>query len=268
VARKVPVLIYHSVCDDPAPRLAEWTVSPATFRDQMAYLSGDGWNSLTVSDYAAHLLDRRPLPERAAVVTFDDGFADFAEHAAPILTEHGVAATLYVSTAYVGGTSSWLGPDGEQPMLAWSDIEDVAALGVEVGAHGHEHVPLDELTAAAAQANIIESKSRLEHALGLPVASFAYPHGYHSRAIKEMVRLAGFSSACAVKQGLSGPGDDVLALGRFFVPADASVDRLKTLMTSLSRAPRHERLQTKAWRTWRRAKARRAPRSAVPATKA
>jgi peptidoglycan/xylan/chitin deacetylase (PgdA/CDA1 family) len=248
--------------------MAEWTVAPAHFRDQMAFLADDGWTSLTVSDYVACVLGAKALPERAVVVTFDDGFADFAEHAAPVLTENKVAATLYVSTAYVGGTSSWLGPDGEQPMLTWSDIEDVAALGVEIGAHGHEHVPLDELAAPAAQANVIESKNRLEHALGLPVESFAYPHGYHSRGIKEMVRLAGFSSACAVKHGLSGPGDDVLALGRFFVPADASVDRLKTMMATLPRAPRHERLQTKAWRTWRRAKARRAPRPQVPAPKA
>jgi len=51
-----------------------------------------------------------------------------ATAAAPALADTGTASTLYVSTAYIGGTSSWLGPDGEQPMLTWEAIGEVAAM--------------------------------------------------------------------------------------------------------------------------------------------
>jgi hypothetical protein len=97
----------------------------------------------------------------------------------------------------------------------------------------------------------------LEDHLGVMIDSFAYPHGYHTRAIKDMVRLAGFSSASAVKNALSGPRDDVYAIARILIPGDAPVEQLDQLMRRSSPAPRYERLQTKAWRAVRRARARR-----------
>lgn len=260
-ARTVPVLVYHSVCTDPAPLMREWAISPARFREHLAFLTREGYETLTVSDYAARLDDpSASLPERLAVVTFDDGFADFAVSAVPALVDAGVASTMYVSTAYVGGSSSWLGPDGEQAMLSWDAIAQVAAAGVEIGAHAHHHLPLDELDDVSAEMEISVSKKLLERHLGTSIASFAYPHGYHTRRIKEMVRQAGYRSACGVKEALSGPGDDGFALARIMIHGDVPASRLDTLMRSSKRAARHERLQTKAWRAARRTRARFGPR--------
>jgi peptidoglycan/xylan/chitin deacetylase (PgdA/CDA1 family) len=255
--QRVPVLCYHSVCADPAPLMRDWAISPARFREHLAFFADEGMATLTMTEYTRRLTSGRPLPERLVVLTFDDGFADFATEAVPALAAAGMAATLYVSTAYVGETSHWLGPDGSQPMLSWDQVTGVAAAGVELGAHAHHHVPLDELDRTNAQLEILEAKKRLEDHLGALVESFAYPHGYHTRAIKEMVRLAGFSSAAAVKNGLSGPHDDVYAVARLLVPGDASVDEVRHLLRRSSPAPRHERLQTKAWRAVRRVRARR-----------
>jgi peptidoglycan/xylan/chitin deacetylase (PgdA/CDA1 family) len=259
--RTVPVLVYHSVCTDPAPLMRDWAISPARFREHLAFLKREGFETLTVSDYVDRL--RTPgdaLPERLVLVTFDDGFADFATAAAPALVDAGVAATLYMSTAYMGGLSSWLGPDGEQPMLAWDALAQVAAAGIEVGAHAHHHWPLDELDDSAAEMEIGVSKKLLDRHLPTPARSFAYPHGYHTRKIKEMVRRAGFHNACAVKEALSGPGDDEFALARIMILGEASVEQLDSQMRGSSRAPRHERLQTKAWRAARRARSRFEPR--------
>jgi peptidoglycan/xylan/chitin deacetylase (PgdA/CDA1 family) len=258
VSRTVPVLLYHSVCTDPAPLMREWAITPEVFREHLEFLAAEGYESLTVTDYVRRLLAPKPsLPERLVVITFDDGFADFTTGAAPALADTGMAATLYVSTAYVGETSTWLGPDGEQPMLSWAAIADLAAQGIEIGAHSHQHRALDELDRATAQIEIVQSKQLLEEQLGALIESFAYPHGYHTRAIKDMVRFAGFSSACGVKHALSGPGDDPYGIARIMVPGDATVEELDRLMRGLSRAPRRERLQTKAWRAVRRARARR-----------
>jgi peptidoglycan/xylan/chitin deacetylase (PgdA/CDA1 family) len=255
-ARTVPVLLYHSVCTDPAPLMREWTTTPERFREHLAFLDARGFTTVTVSEYVDMLRFALPLPERLALVTFDDGFADFEQWAAPALADVGIASTIYISTAYVGGRSSWLGPDGEQPMLTWDAIERVAAMGVEIGAHAHHHLPLDELDDDGAEMEIGVSKKLLDRHLGRSVRSFAYPHGYHSRKIKAMVHRAGFDNACGVKEALSGPGDDEFALARIMLRGDVSVEQLDALMRGSSRAPRHERFQTKAWRVARRTRAR------------
>jgi peptidoglycan/xylan/chitin deacetylase (PgdA/CDA1 family) len=260
VVRKVPVLMYHSVCNDPAPLLRDWAISPDLFREHLAFLAAEGYETLTVSEYALRLhAPSWSLPERLVVITFDDGFADFVTGAVPALVDAGMRSTLYLSTAYGGDRSTWLGPDGEMPMLEWSQITELPSAGVEVGAHAHRHLALDELDRATAQIEIVQSKNALEDHLGAPIESFAYPHGYHSRALKEMVRLAGFTNACGVKHALSGPGDDVFALSRIIVPPDATAHDLGALMHDLRRAPRHEKIKTKAWRTVRRVRARRVP---------
>jgi peptidoglycan/xylan/chitin deacetylase (PgdA/CDA1 family) len=258
------VLLYHSVCSDPAPLMREWAQAPARFREHLAYLRDAGYTTLTLSDYAGRLAAPVPdLPERLVVITFDDGFADFAEHAAPALAEHAMAATLYISTAYVGGRSTWLGPDGEQPMLSWAQVGELAAAGIEIGAHAHVHRALDELPLDDAKAEIAGSKTTLEEHLGPVVRSFAYPHGYHTRAIKDAVRAAGYQNAAGVKHALSGPGDDRFAIARIMLQGDVTTAALDRMMHGLGPAPRRERLQTKAWRTVRRARARRAAHEPV-----
>jgi peptidoglycan/xylan/chitin deacetylase (PgdA/CDA1 family) len=236
--------------------MRDWAISPARFREHLAFLVERGYTTVTVSEYVDMLRFSLPMPEQLALVTFDDGFADFATSAVPALVDTGIAATIYVSTAYVGGRSSWLGPDGEQPMLTWDAIEQIGATGIEIGAHAHHHLPLDELDDAAAEMEIGVSKKLLDRHLGRSIRSFAYPHGYHSRKIKAMVHRAGFDNACGVKEALSGPGDDEFALARIMLRGDASVEQLDSLMRGSSRAPRHERLQTKAWRVARRTRAR------------
>lgn len=99
------VLVYHRVRER---RLDPWrlTIDPQIFRGQMEALARD-WHPLSL----AELVDgfaRRHLPERAVAVTFDDGYADNLEIAAPILVEYRVPATLFVATDLVdAGALPW-----------------------------------------------------------------------------------------------------------------------------------------------------------------
>ena len=71
-----------------------------------------GFTTLTVGELLAARATGMPLPERTAVITFDDGFADFAAYAWPELAARGLAATLYVTAGTLDGTSRWLAPLG------------------------------------------------------------------------------------------------------------------------------------------------------------
>jgi hypothetical protein len=86
------------------------------------------------------------------------------------------------------------------------------------------------------------------------VTSFAYPYGYHSRAVRRAVVDAGYTSACAVKNALSHPDDDVFAIARVLVERTTGVAGIDDLLEGRGwpMSWRGERLRTRGWRAYRR----------------
>jgi peptidoglycan/xylan/chitin deacetylase (PgdA/CDA1 family) len=258
---RVPVLLYHSIGASGADGLAPWEMPRAVFATHMDVLDDHGYDVIALSHYASWLRDPAAvtLPARPVVVTFDDGYANFVE-AAEVMADRSLPSTLFVATAYVDATSSWLTDPraAREPMLTRAMLESLPALGVEIGAHAHDHVALDELSPDAVKEQVTRSKSLLEDLLGRRVTSFAYPFGYSDKRVRAAVAAAGYERACAVKDSLSAPFDDVFAIARVFAPATADV-RVFEQALRFGKRPvrRHERVATKTWRAVRRVRSAR-----------
>jgi peptidoglycan/xylan/chitin deacetylase (PgdA/CDA1 family) len=253
----VPILAYHSISDQPHAGTLRWSVSPGDFDEQMALLRQRERIPLTVGRYADLLRRNAPVPPGAVLVTFDDGYADLATTALPVLLRYGISATAFVITSQLG--TSQLGappPVGEGPSLDWYQLAQVYYCGVEVGSHSHTHRELDLLRAAELDTETSVSRQMLEDRLAAPVSSFAYPFGYHSNAVRRAVRRAGYSCACAVKNALSHPGDDTFAIARVLIERDTGVAGIDALLDGrgAALAAPGERLRTRAWRGYRRAR--------------
>jgi peptidoglycan/xylan/chitin deacetylase (PgdA/CDA1 family) len=247
----LPILVYHGVA--PAPRAAaeRFTVSLDGFTRHMDALAASPRAALRISELSAPLSRGEPMSASAAAVTFDDGTADFYGHAWPVLRERGLAVTLYVTSGLVGGRF-----DGRQ-MLTWEQLEELRDGGVEIGAHSQQHTALDVVSVDRAARHLVNSKLELEQRLGVVVNSFAYPFGYHTPALKRLVARAGYTSACAVKNALSHTRDDRFALARFMLTADTTCAQVERLLSGEG-APiawTGERLRTRLWRAYRRARA-------------
>ena len=213
---------------------------------------------MTVSQFVYALTQNRyMLPERPVLLTFDDGFADFYTEALPLLQQYSFVATLYVTTAFINGTSRWLHREKEtaRRMLTWDQSTEVSAHGIECGAHSHSHRQLDTLPHTEAQDEIVESKRLLEHHLGREVASFAYPFGYHTAALRRLVREAGYTSACAVMHAMSSAKTDHFALARLMVRADTDVESFEAMLAGRSSSVAttlYRRARTPVWQLVRR----------------
>jgi peptidoglycan/xylan/chitin deacetylase (PgdA/CDA1 family) len=254
----IPILLYHSVSADPLPWIRPLTVSPKAFRRHLELIREAGATALSVTECADALASAGSLPERPVVITFDDGLADFRDQAMPSLRGAGCAVTLFVTTGFLEDLPQARGvtrPAG--PWLDSAALLDLREQGVEIGAHTHTHPHLDTLSVGAARAEIASSKEILEELLGAPVPSFSYPHGYHSRTVRRLVRVCGFESACAVKNTLSSSADDVFSLARLTVRADTSLAHLGAWLEGRGApvAPRRERMRTRGWRVYRRSRA-------------
>lgn len=257
----IPILLYHSVHDEPPEGFGPWAVNCQLFVDHMDTLVRLGYTGLSFGELVDLIRSGAEVPPRTVVVTFDDGFADFESNAWPVLKARSLPVTLYVTAGTVGGRSEWLESvgAGRLPMLDAAAIRKLADDGVEIGAHSMTHPQLDCIGGIAARREIADSKRELEALLQRRVDTFAYPHGYHDRAVKQMVIDAGYTSAAAVRNVLSHPDDDPFAMARYTVMADCSVEHLESVLAGAAakRARPHERWRTCAWRQVRRLRAAR-----------
>jgi peptidoglycan/xylan/chitin deacetylase (PgdA/CDA1 family) len=251
----VPILMYHSIATTATAGFRRFVVHPDEFRAQMDYLASAGYSPLKTIDLVAGRSSGRAPSPRPVVLTFDDAFTDFYTTALPVLRAYQFAATLYVPTAYIGGTARWLGACGEadRGMLSWQALRDIATEEVEVAAHSHTHPQLDRVPARLVRDELNRSRGLLEENLGLPVLGFAYPFGYWNRAVRAAVATAGFQYACAVDDLITRPADDLLVLPRVTVNAGLGVTGLAKVLAARSSTSRRASATLKrvAWRALR-----------------
>src|SRR5262245_27048937 len=134
---RVPILTYHSLDNSGSPL----SVDPALFKRQMQWLRNGSWTTLDSDGLLAGHRHGR-WPARSCVLTFDDGFANFAEQALPILRDFGFTAHVFIVAHWVGRCSDWPGQPSwasRLPLMDWATLRRIAGAGVVLGAHTLSH---------------------------------------------------------------------------------------------------------------------------------
>lgn len=125
---RLSIFIYHRVLPERDPLFPE-QVDAAEFALQMEWLNYL-FNVLPLDD-AVLRLERNALPARAACITFDDGYADNAEIALPLLQARGIPATFFVSSGFIGGGRMWNDTIIESVRRAKGDALDLTKLSMK-----------------------------------------------------------------------------------------------------------------------------------------
>ncbi len=189
-AVRLPALLYHHVGPLQPRTHRSLTVSPAQFERQVRRLARKGYRGISPSEWLRWRLDGEGLPEKPVLLTFDDGYADLAEYAFPVLERYGFKAAVYIVTQQMGGTNEWdeARGSGTHSLLTADQIRSWAGHGIEFGAHSRTHSDLTELAPSELEDEVLGSKTDLEQFLGHRVVSFAYPFGFHNAPVVECVR--------------------------------------------------------------------------------
>jgi peptidoglycan/xylan/chitin deacetylase (PgdA/CDA1 family) len=221
--RTLRVLMYHKVNDLwPNPI----TVPTAVFGEQMTLLGELGYVPVSLERVRDHYVDGLPLPERAVLITFDDGYRDNLENAFPILAAHGYPAVVFVPIAYLDDSrplpheEPLLRAGIRNPTLTWELLPELEAGGVRIEAHGIGHRRLAELTPDEALREITTSKLRLEERLGREVEAYAYVKGSRADYRPEhasLVQQAGYKLGFTAVSGVNSPDTDRFQLLRYNV---------------------------------------------------
>jgi peptidoglycan/xylan/chitin deacetylase (PgdA/CDA1 family) len=208
----VAILAYHALDESGAVT----AVSPDRFRKHLESLARSGYHVVELDRVVDWLTVGRPLPRRAVVVTFDDGYRSVRTEALAELRRREAPATVFLTTGHCGGRNDWpTQPPAvpRQEMLRAEDLRDLHAAGWTVGAHSVTHPHLTALDPAAARREIDESRRWLEELLGGPVRHFAYPYGESDPRLRAHV-AKGFASACGTRLAPIRSGDDRYLLPR------------------------------------------------------
>ncbi|MGW4228599.1 polysaccharide deacetylase family protein [Streptomyces sp. NPDC004980] len=254
------MLLYHAVMEDPPEWIAEFTVTPRAFADQLDAIAASGRTPVPVSALVGHLAGREQLPDRPVVLTFDDGFADLPGPTAEALAGRSMPATAYLTTGALDPSGGGcLLPPG--PMMSLEQAPLLEQYGMEVGGHTVTHAQLDTLPAARLRHELVDSKRALEDVLGHEVTHLAYPHGYNSPAVRRAARAAGYESAVAVRHALSSARDEPYRIARLILRRGHTVGDVERWMAGEGApvAPFHDSPATVGWRWYRRARAARGP---------
>jgi len=190
----VPILTYHWIRVNPVPNDTlgfHLSVTPDNFAQQMDFLHFAGAHPITLAAAMSALETGKPLPARPVILTFDDGYGDFASRATPVLQRYGFVGTDYVVSGFIGHTA----------YMNTDQIHQVEAAGMVIGCHTVNHVDLARVAPQVARMQITVSHQQLEQLLGHKVLDFAYPYGGFNYQVEQMVLADGFRDAVTTQGG-------------------------------------------------------------------
>jgi peptidoglycan/xylan/chitin deacetylase (PgdA/CDA1 family) len=156
-------------------------------------------------------------------ITFDDGYLNNFEEAAPILKRAGLPATFFVTTGFIGSqtVAPWDSQLPRQPgWMNWDHVRALTRMGFEIGNHTVTHLNMGTADAESVRRELAISSGKLADELGTPSRLFAYPFGGRMHITKDalhIVREAGFSCCVSSCGGLNGVTPDPFNLNRISI---------------------------------------------------
>jgi peptidoglycan/xylan/chitin deacetylase (PgdA/CDA1 family) len=222
------ILLFHRVSDLVPPD--GLTVDVKRFREFCA-LMRRRYRVVPLADVFRGLRDGIAPSPRTVAITFDDSYADNLP-AAEVLHEHGLPATFFVPTDYIGTERSfpW---DAHLPQLrnlSWADVRRIAALGHDIGSHTASHPDLAKLSLDETRDELVRSKAVIEDQIGRPVRYLAYPFGSRDHFRSEQLPLvyeAGYEGCVSAVHGFVEEGMQGRILPRAAVPNFRSLPHLE-----------------------------------------
>jgi peptidoglycan/xylan/chitin deacetylase (PgdA/CDA1 family) len=227
--RNLAILGYHKIGEPPPGGWQTWFYVPEEiFAGHLSYLRDHGWQVIDLLALLRGITAPESLPERAALLTFDDGYRSMRTVALPWLLRFGYPAVLFVPTDYIGGSNGFdAGCEPEEVICNWDDLRELERLGVSIQSHGASHHSFSELSLTKQEEDLTRSRFTLEAGLEKSVEVFAYPYGdggTEPLSTGRALERAGFRAACLYKGGPNPlPIDEPYRLSRLAMGPDTDL---------------------------------------------
>lgn len=164
-------------------------IAGEAFEQQLAYLNEHGYTTLSLAQAIADINGIQQAPPRSLLLTFDDGYADNAHVALPLLQAYDMRATLFIITGYIGQSNRWnTRACYDVQHMTWDEVRHWHERGGDLGGHSHLHHCMTRLNAEELQETVLLNKRLLEQETGIVPRAFAYPYGRFNQDVIEVIR--------------------------------------------------------------------------------
>ena len=204
--RQAPlVLCYHAVSDTWPDPLA---IGAASIERQVESLLRRGFRPVTAQEALAGR-------GRMFHVTFDDAFENITR-VLPALDRLGVHSTVFACSDLATSGDALLVPElearaagfhAELVTMTWDTLRALADDGVEIGSHTASHAHLTRLSDRELDAELRESRERVEAELSRPCRFIAYPYGESDERVRAATLAAGYAAGFALRPSGNGSYD-------------------------------------------------------------
>ena len=201
----VLILEYHKVNDWSED---SYTVKPEDFAAQMDELRAQGYETISILDFLRAKKGKQTLPEKAVIVTLDDGYKDNYTDMLPIMESRGMKATVFMVTNDIGLPG----------YLTWDMLRDMQNRGIEIGSHTANHLPLTEMSPADAREEVQLSKTLMEWNGIKTIFGLSYPNGKYKDFMPQMLRESEYLAAVTGDAGLNTFETNPYLLHRINIP--------------------------------------------------
>jgi len=200
---KVPILMYHYISEPPPGAdiyRVDLSVTPDSFRQQMAFLSENGYTPIDMYSLSLAIVNRETLPEKPVILTFDDGYLDNYEHAFPILQEYGFGGTFFIVTDFVDR--------GREGYMTWEMIEAMSRSGQRIESHSKTHPDLATKSRDGLIFEILGAQETLAAHIGYRPRYFCYPGGTYNEETIQILSELDYWGAVTTQNGTWHGFDD------------------------------------------------------------
>ncbi len=185
------ILIYHKIGDNRTPST---NVSVTKFRQQMEYLKTHNYTVLPLSQLVNMIRERKPLPKKSVVITFDDGYRSVYENAFGIIKEFGYPITVFIPTEAIEKHY----PD----YLTFKQIEAMRRYGADFECHSYAHHHMAFIPKGFSQKqyrnwikkDLEKSIAFFKKHFGYKPKFFAIPYGEYNKTVIDVAKSLGFEA--------------------------------------------------------------------------
>lgn len=219
----VPVLCYHNFSENKKNLMM---VTRHDFEQQMKFLSNNGYTVISLDEFFDFLDYKVALPEKAVVITIDDGWQGVYTIAYPVLQRYGFPATLFVYTDLI---------NGNRKTLNWQQVAELENGGIDIQCHTKTHRNLNKIKddesfqryVGQLEEEITASTRIIKEKIGKEVTYLAYPYGAANNIVVAYLQKKGYRGAFTVKRGSNPFFENRFSLHRRMIYGDFDLQDFK-----------------------------------------